>query len=72
MTGESGLSTKNLMDFLTNNKTKADTYHWDHVMGSSKPGRVAGHGPGNSDGDLPHHQIHQHDGKVIHIFFPWE
>lgn len=72
MTGESGPSTKNLMDFLTNNKTKAGTYHWDDVMDSSNPGRVAGHGPGNPDGDLPHLQIHQHDGKVIHIFFPWE
>ncbi|WP_170973103.1 PAAR-like domain-containing protein [Citrobacter sp. wls827] len=72
MTDESGPSTKNLMDFLTNNKTKAGTYHWDDVMDSSNPSRVAGHGPGNSDGDLPHLQIHQHDGKVIHIFFPWE
>ncbi|MCR3681245.1 PAAR-like domain-containing protein [Citrobacter freundii] len=72
MTGESGPSTKNLMDLLTNNKTKAGTYHWDDVMDSSNPSRVAGHGPGNPDGDLPHLQIHQHDGKVIHIFFPWE
>mgnify|MGYP003365298434 CR=1 FL=1 len=72
MTGESGPSTKNLMNFLTNNKTKAGTYHWDDVMDPSNPGRVADHGPGNPDGDLPHLQIHQHDGKVIHIFFPWE
>ncbi|EIX6435592.1 RHS repeat-associated core domain-containing protein [Salmonella enterica] len=72
MTGESGPSTKNLMEFLTNNKTKAGTYHWDDVMDPSNPGRVAGHGPENPDGDLPHLQIHQYDGKVIHIFFPWE
>lgn len=72
MTGESGPSTKNLMDYLTNNKTKGGTYHWDDVMDPSNPGRVAGHGPGNPDGDLPHLQVHQHDGKVIHIFFPWE
>ncbi|EKF1839355.1 RHS repeat protein, partial [Shigella flexneri] len=29
MTGESGPSTKNLMEYLTENKTKAGSYHWD-------------------------------------------
>lgn len=32
--------------------------------------RVMGHGPTNADGALL--QVHQMDGKVIHIFFPWE
>jgi RHS repeat-associated protein len=72
MTGESGPSTKNLMDFLTNKNTKAGTYHWDDIMDPHNPGRVSGHGIGNPDGDLPHLQVHQNDGKIIHIFFPWE
>ncbi|WP_236941961.1 MULTISPECIES: RHS repeat-associated core domain-containing protein, partial [unclassified Escherichia] len=75
MTGESGPSTKNLMEYLTGNKTKAGSYHWDDIKDPSvtkPPYRVSGHGPGNPDGDLPHLQVHQHDGSVIHIFFPWE
>ena len=71
MTGESGPSTKNLMEYLTGNKTKAGTYHWDDVMDSANINRVMGHGPTNPDGALPHLQIHQLDGRVIHIFFPW-
>ena len=74
MTGESGPSTKNLMEYLTGNKTKAGSYHWDDIKDPSittPPYRVSGHGPGNPDGDLPHLQIHQLDGNVIHIFFPW-
>ena len=74
MTGESGPSTKNLMEYLTGNKTKAGSYHWDDIKHPSitkPPYRVSGHGPGNPDGDLPHLQVHQHDGSVIHIFFPW-
>ncbi|WP_338804620.1 RHS repeat-associated core domain-containing protein [Xenorhabdus griffiniae] len=71
MTGESGPSTKNLMEYRTNVKTKAGTYHWDDKMDPNASGRVMGHGPDNPDGGLPHLQIHQHDGKVIHIFFPW-
>lgn len=70
MTGESGPSTKNLMDFLTNKNTKAGTYHWDDIMDPNNPGRVSGHGTGNPDGELPHLQVHQNDGKIIHIFFP--
>ncbi|EOB9750265.1 RHS repeat-associated core domain-containing protein, partial [Escherichia coli] len=75
MTGESGPSTKNLMEYLTGNKTKAGSYHWDDIKDPSvtKPSyRVSGHGPGNPDGDLPHLQVHQHGGSVRHIFFPWE
>uniref|UniRef100_UPI0006402C39 RHS repeat-associated core domain-containing protein n=2 Tax=Shigella flexneri TaxID=623 RepID=UPI0006402C39 len=75
MTGESGPSTKNLMEYLTENKTKAGSYHWDDIKDPSvtKPSyRVSGHGPGNPDGDLPHLQVHQHGGSVRHIFFPWE
>ncbi|ELL4957240.1 RHS repeat protein [Shigella flexneri] len=75
MTGESGPSTKNLMEYLTKNKTKAGSYHWDDIKDPSvtKPSyRVSGHGPGNPDGDLPHLQVHQHGGSVRHIFFPWE
>ncbi|WP_228355399.1 MULTISPECIES: RHS repeat-associated core domain-containing protein [unclassified Shigella] len=75
MTGESGPSTKNLMEYLTENKTKAGSYHWDDIKNPSvtKPSyRVSGHGPGNPDGDLPHLQVHQHGGSVRHIFFPWE
>ncbi|EON0220679.1 RHS repeat-associated core domain-containing protein [Escherichia coli] len=75
MTGESGPSTKNLMEYLTENKTKAGSYHWDDIKVPSvtKPSyRVSGHGPGNPDGDLPHLQVHQHGGSVRHIFFPWE
>ncbi|SRK97320.1 putative Rhs-family protein [Shigella flexneri] len=75
MTGESGTSTKNLMEYLTENKTKAGSYHWDDIKDPSvtKPSyRVSGHGPGNPDGDLPHLQVHQHGGSVRHIFFPWE
>ncbi|EFW8767691.1 TPA: RHS repeat-associated core domain-containing protein [Shigella flexneri] len=75
MTGESGPSTKNLMEYLTENKTKAGSYHWDDIKDPSvtKPSyRVSGHGPGNPDGDLPHLQVHQHGGCVRHIFFPWE
>ncbi|MUZ50205.1 RHS repeat family protein, partial [Shigella flexneri] len=74
MTGESGPSTKNLMEYLTENKTKAGSYHWDDIKDPSvtKPSyRVSGHGPGNPDGDLPHLQVHQHGGSVRHIFFPW-
>ncbi|EFW7889420.1 RHS repeat protein, partial [Shigella sonnei] len=72
MTGESGPSTKNLMEYLTENKTKAGSYHWDDIKDPSvtKPSyRVSGHGPGNPDGDLPHLQVHQHGGSVRHIFF---
>ncbi|ELV0043504.1 RHS domain-containing protein, partial [Shigella flexneri] len=75
MTGESGPSTKNLMEYLTGNKTKAGSYHWDDIKDPSvtKPSyRVSGHGLGNPDGDLPHLQVHQHGGSVRHIFFPWE
>ncbi|HBD6093600.1 TPA: RHS repeat protein [Shigella flexneri] len=75
MTGESGPSTKNLMEYLTENKTKAGSYHWDDIKDPSvtKPSyRVSGHGPRNPDGDLPHLQVHQHGGSVRHIFFPWE
>lgn len=75
MTGESGPSTKNLTEYLTENKTKAGSYHWDDIKDPSvtKPSyRVSGHGPGNPDGDLPHLQVHQHGGSVRHIFFPWE
>ncbi|EKR8411237.1 RHS repeat protein [Escherichia coli] len=75
MTGESGPSTKNLMEYLTENKTKAGSYHWDDIKDPSvtKPSyRVSCHGPGNPDGDLPHLQVHQHGGSVRHIFFPWE
>ncbi|EFX2816108.1 RHS repeat protein [Shigella flexneri] len=75
MTGESGPSTKNLMEYLTENKTKAGSYHWDDIKDPSvtKPSyRVSGHGPGNPDGDLPHLQVHQHGGSVRHIFSPWE
>ncbi|SVH76995.1 RHS repeat-associated core domain-containing protein [Shigella flexneri] len=75
MTGESGPSTKNLMEYLTENKTKAGSYHWDDIKNPSvtKPSyRVSGHGPGNPDGDLPHLQVHQHGGSVRHIFSPWE
>ncbi|EPE5270416.1 RHS repeat-associated core domain-containing protein, partial [Shigella flexneri] len=71
MTGESGPSTKNLMEYLTENKTKAGSYHWDDIKDPSvtKPSyRVSGHGPGNPDGDLPHLQVHQHGGSVRHIF----
>ncbi|HCR7316421.1 TPA: RHS repeat protein, partial [Shigella flexneri] len=67
MTGESGPSTKNLMEYLTENKTKAGSYHWDDIKDPSvtKPSyRVSGHGPGNPDGDLPHLQVHQHGGSV--------
>ncbi|MFP1852961.1 RHS repeat-associated core domain-containing protein, partial [Lonsdalea quercina] len=71
MTGESGPSTKNIMEYLTGNKTKSGTYHWDDVMDPNNKNRVMGHGPNNPDGDLPHLQIHQFDGNVIHIFFPW-
>ncbi|HFR6185702.1 TPA: RHS repeat-associated core domain-containing protein, partial [Shigella flexneri] len=49
MTGESGPSTKNLMEYLTENKTKAGSYHWDDIKDPSvtKPSyRVSGHGPG--------------------------
>ncbi|HFR2363543.1 TPA: RHS repeat-associated core domain-containing protein, partial [Shigella flexneri] len=69
MTGESGPSTKNLMEYLTENKTKAGSYHWDDIKDPSvtKPSyRVSGHGPGNPDGDLPHLQVHQHGGSVRH------
>ncbi|EOC3067436.1 RHS repeat-associated core domain-containing protein, partial [Cronobacter dublinensis] len=75
MTGESGPSTKNLMEWLTGDKTKAGTYHWDDIkdpLTTKPPYRVSGHGPNNPDGEMPHLQIHQFDGRVIHIFFPWE
>jgi RHS repeat-associated protein len=71
MTGESGPSTKSIMDWLTGRPTKSGTYHWDDVVDPANPGRVMGHGPGNPDGALPHLQIHELGGKVIHIFFPW-
>lgn len=71
MSGESGPSTKNLMDYLTGKPTKNGTYHWDTTMDPKNPGRVMGHGLDNLDGALPHLQIHQLDGDVIHIFFPW-
>ncbi|ELF1336938.1 RHS repeat protein, partial [Escherichia coli] len=35
MTGESGPSTKNLMEYLTENKTKAGSYHWDDIKDPS-------------------------------------
>lgn len=47
MTGENGPSTKNLMEYLTGNKTKAGTYHWDDVMDPAKINRVMGHGAAN-------------------------
>lgn len=68
MTGESGPSTKNMMEYLTGNETKSGTYHWDDVMGPNNKNRVMGHGPNSTDGDLPHLQIHEFDGNVIHIF----
>ncbi|XDF37376.1 DUF6531 domain-containing protein [Paracidovorax avenae] len=71
MTGESGPSTKNLMDWRTGRSTKEGTYHWDTQMDPANPGRVQGHGPTNPDGAMPHLQVHEIGGKVIHIFFPW-
>ncbi|MGE8159722.1 hypothetical protein ACQKRQ_06140 [Paraburkholderia sp. NPDC080076] len=71
MTGESGPSTKNMMDYLTGNPTKNGTYHWDTTMDPKNPGRVMGHSLDNPYGALPHLQVHQLDGDVIHIFFPW-
>lgn len=71
MTGESGPSTKNIMEYQTGKATKNGTYHWDDVKDPNNPGRVMGHGPDNPDGALPHLQVHQLDGDVIHIFFPW-
>lgn len=41
MTGERDPRTKNLMDDLTINRTKAGTYHWDDVIEPSNLGRVA-------------------------------
>lgn len=71
MTGESGPSTKNIMEYQTGKATKNGTYHWNDVKDPSNPGRVMGHGPDNPDGALPHLQVHQLDGDVIHVFFPW-
>lgn len=71
MTGESGPSTKSLMEWLTGRSTKSGTYHWDDIMDPANPGRVMGHGPDNVDGAMPHLQVHELGGKVIHIFFPW-
>ena len=71
MTGESGPSTKSIMEWLTGRSTKNGTYHWDDIMDPANPGRVMGHGPNNVDGAMPHLQIHELGGKVIHIFFPW-
>ncbi|OCG47498.1 hypothetical protein A9G35_03715 [Gilliamella sp. Choc5-1] len=72
MTGESGPSAKNLLKFLknTDGKTKSGTYHWDDIKDIN--GRVAGHSPSNPDGILPHLQIHEKSGKIIHIFFQWD
>jgi len=72
MTGESGPSTKNLMEHLKSKKTKSGTYHWDDVMDPNNPNRVSRHSLNNVDGELPHLQVHQSDGKTIHIFFPWK
>jgi len=47
--------------------TKSGTYHWD--IGLDNEGRVIGHGDTNPHGNLPHVQIHDENGDVIHIFF---
>ncbi|MCX4750554.1 DUF6531 domain-containing protein [Kitasatospora sp. NBC_01287] len=52
--------------------SKSGTYHWDDRLGAD--GRVVGHGPSNSDGDLPHLQIHTFEdspygGRIIRIFW---
>jgi hypothetical protein len=47
--------------------SKVRTYHWDDQVGED--GRVLGHGPGNSDGDFPHLQIHALEGPIARIFW---
>jgi hypothetical protein len=47
--------------------SKVGTYHWDDQLGED--GRVLGHGPGNSDGDFPHLQIHTLEGPIVRIFW---
>jgi hypothetical protein len=47
--------------------SKVGTYHWDDQLGED--GRVLGHGPGNSDGDFPHLQIHTLEGPIARIFW---
>ncbi len=59
-TGMSGTEVKNLFG------SKKNTYHWDDQLDNS--GRVLGHGLKNTDGALPHLQIHT-ETNVIHIFF---
>jgi RHS repeat-associated protein len=46
---------------------KVGTYHWDDQLGED--GRVLGHGSANRDGDLPHLQIHTHEGPIVRIFW---
>ena len=47
--------------------SKAGTYHWDTEVGAD--GLIAGHGPGNPHGELPHLQIYDKYGDKITIFF---
>ena len=60
-TGMDAMDVKNLFG------TKANTYHWDDVMGPD--GRILGHGPDNIDGAMQHIQIHPERGREIRIFF---
>lgn len=61
VTGMDAMDTKNLLG------TKANTYHWDDILG--KDGRVVGHSPTNADGAMRHLQIQPAKGKVVRIFF---
>jgi len=62
-TGNDGVGTKQLFG------KKEGTYHWDDQVGQD--GRVLGHGPNNTDGNMPHLQIHDKTtGNIIRIFFP--
>ena len=60
-TGMDAMDVKNMFG------TKANTYHWDDVLGPD--GRVLGHGPDNIDGAMQHLQIHPEKGREIRIFF---
>jgi hypothetical protein len=60
-----GMSGSAVRSFFTNGKY--GTYHWDEAIDAS--GRVGGHGAGNIHGSMPHLQIHDEAGNIIHIFY---
>lgn len=46
---------------------KANTYHWDDVVGPD--GFLLGHSPANPDSIMKHLQIHPEKENVIRLFF---